>query len=447
MITLDNERVRPREKSTKNRFVYQVGPGAGVRRHWAGGQTSVAGGRHARQGFFYYAFKGWPIASLAPSFSAEVTYDIAEAESELQRLNNSPPRTQLLEAVARQLLRTEALASSRIEGLILSHKKLAEAAFDPEDTTENARLVLGNIRAMERAITIATSRDRLGVDDIRAIHRRLFQGSREVHGGSVRTSQSWIGTGDNPWGARFIPVPEGDVPRLLEDLCEFVERDDLPPVVQAALAHAQFESIHPFEDGNGRVGRALVHLILRRRGVAPRYVPPISLVLASNYAAYERGLTTYREQRYEDWSGVFARATTIACRGAEELSGRIEELTKRWRGSAGSPRAGSVADGLIDALPAHPVVDLGSVQEILSVSSEAARLGIQRLETAGVLQEKTKRKRNRAWECVGLFALLDQFDRQLVTDERGRAQRAAPRPTKTSARRDTTVRRPAPRRG
>src|SRR6266545_2446849 len=136
--------------------VYRVGPGDGVRRFWAPGQPSLSGGRLARQGFWYYAFRGRPVKTLDPSFSGEIAQDIANAESEIHRLNHAPPRTQLLEAVARQLLRTEAVASSRIEGLELSHRKLAEAAFDPEDRSENARTVLGNVRALEEAIDRAT---------------------------------------------------------------------------------------------------------------------------------------------------------------------------------------------------------------------------------------------------------------------------------------------------
>jgi hypothetical protein len=124
---------------------------------------------------------------------------------------------------------------------------------------------------------------------------------------------------------------------------------------------------------------------------------------------------------------------TIACRGAEELAGRIDGLRDRWRESARSPRRGSAADRLIDALPVHPVVDVRSVQEILHASDAAARLGIERLETAGILKEITNRKRGRAWECVSLFALLDQFERKLAPNESGGEHRATPRPTKTSA--------------
>lgn len=408
---------------------YRVGTGEGIRRHWAAGQASLSGGRRAREGFYYYAFKGWPIAELAPTFPAELTQDIAAAESELRRLNGDPPRTQLLEAVAQQLLRAEAVASSRVEGLELSHRKLAQAAFDPEDTTVNARTVLGNVRALELAVRLASSTREITINDIRAIHRRLFEGTRQAKiAGLIRTRQNWIGGHDTPWGAAFIPVPENHVPDLLDDLCRFLRRDDLPAVVQAAIGHAQFETIHPFEDGNGRVGRALIHVILRRRGVAPHYVPPISLILAANYSVYERGLIAYRDGGRDTWSGIFARAVTIACKEAEGLAGRIDALKERWRTAAESPRRGSAADKLIEVLPVHPVIDVRSGEEILGISDEAVRLGIERLEQAGVVREITDRKRGRAWESVGLFAVLDEFERKLATSGAGRP-RPAPRLT------------------
>jgi Fic family protein len=415
-----NDRKRP----------YRVGTGEGIRRHWAAGQSSLSGGRRAREGFYYYAFKGWPIAELAPSFSGELTQDIAAAESELRRLNGDPPHTQLLEAVARQLLRAEAVASSRVEGLELSHRKLAQAAFDPEDTTVNARTVLGNVRALEEAIRLASSTRAITVDSIRAIHRKLFEGTRQANiAGLIRTRQNWIGGRDTPWGAAFIPVPEHEVPRLLDDLCQFLRRDDLPAVVQAAIAHAQFETIHPFEDGNGRVGRALIHVILRRRGVAPHYVPPVSLILAANYSEYERGLIAYRDGDGDTWSEIFARAVAIACSEAEGLAGRIAGLKERWRAAAELPRRGSAADKLIEILPVHPVIDLRTSEKILGISDEAVRLGIERLQQAGVVREITYRKRGRAWESVGLFAVLDEFERRLARTGPGQ-ERPAPRPAK-----------------
>lgn len=404
----------------------------GIRRFWPAGLPSISGGRAARQGFFYDAFKAWNIAREDPTVATDTVQDLVRAEAAIRTLNDDPPRSHALEALSHQLLRQEAVASSRIEGLEISHKNLAEAAFDPKLASANAAGVLGNIRAMQEALRIGAGSARITTDALLKIHTRLFKGTRDARiAGRLRTSQNWIGRGDNPYKAAFVPVPEDDVPRLLEDLLAFVGRDDLSPLIQAAIAHAQFETIHPFEDGNGRVGRILIHLILRRRGLAPHYVPPISLVLAANDEAYVAGLTDYRQHRDDEWVGVFSRASEIAADGARALAADIEILKEHWR-EAAAPRARSAAAKLIELLPLHPVFDLKSATEFLQVSDEAARLGIERLETAGIVREVTKRKWGRAWESVGLFALLDGFERKLA---KGPTRRAVPRDTARSTRR------------
>ena len=199
------------------------------------------------------------------------------------------------------------------------------------------------------------------------------------------------------------------------DLVVFANRDDLPPVLQASIAHAQFETIHPFWDGNGRVGRALIHAILRRRGLAPRYVPPVSLALAGRADDYIRGLTAYRYGDEEDWYAIFADALRASAAGARDFAGRVATLQDRWLKQAGNPRRGAGARKLIDALPAHPVVDVRTAQDVLGArSQETARAAIIRLVSAGVLREvKIGRKRGRLWESVGLFDLLDSFEREL----------------------------------
>lgn len=401
----------------------------GIRRTWPGGLPSVSGGRAARQGFIYYAFDSWEIARAEPTLSSETIQDVARSEGAVRLLNEDPPRSDTLEALAHQLLRAEAVASSRIEGLELSHKNLAEAAFDPRLGTANAAGVLGNVSAMQEALRIGAGAQRITTETILEIHARLFRGTRDERiAGRLRTSQNWIGHGDHPHKAAFIPVPETELKRLLDDLCAFIARDDVSPLVQAAIGHAQFETIHPFEDGNGRVGRALIHLVLRRRRLAPHYVPPISLVLAANYDAYVAGLIAYRDRREDEWCGVFARATGIAADGARALAEDIDALKRRWNETVGA-RAGSAAAKLIELLPTHPVFDLRSATEVLDASGEAARLAIKRLEAAGVVKEITKRKRDRAWEAVGLFALLDGFERRLATSNTKGPRRAAPRNT------------------
>ena len=390
-------------------------PGAGILRRWP--PTPDSPERHARQGFSYYAFKGWPVASLQLTLSSELAEEVSRTESEIRRLNDDPPRTQLLEAVARQLLRAEAVASSRIEGLELSHRRLAEAAFDPGGTRGSAQSVYANVRAMEEAIVVAARPRALRVADLQAIHTTLFEGTRdERYAGVLREKQNWLGGSDySPYGAAFIPVPESEVLPLLEDLCEFAERDDLPALLQAAIAHAQFETIHPFIDGNGRVGRCLIHLILKRRGLAPHYVPPISVALAARADAYINGLLAYRDARSEEWLMTFVRATDSAVRRAEGLGTEIEALKVAWRKLTSEPRSGSSASRLIDALPVHPVVDVRTVATLLAVSVPAARLAVDRLADAHVLKEVSGRRRDRTWECVGLFALLDEFERSVAT--------------------------------
>src|SRR6266576_3996627 len=286
------------------------------RRLWTPSLTAF-GGRRSRRKFYYEAFIPPPIADLELPLQNDVASVVTEAEVAVRALNETSPRLGSLEVLSRQLLRAEAVASSRIEGLEMSHRWLARAAFDPDEADASAQYVLGNVRAMEQAIALGARARTLTIRDIRAIHATLFRGTPyERHGGELRSSQNWIGGDDeSPRGADFIPPPEDDVPSLLEDLCTFVNRDDLPAVAQAAIAHAQFETIHPFGDGNGRVGRSLIHVVLRRRGLAVNYVPPVSLILATDQTAYIRGLTTFRTYApagLASWVGTFAQAVRTA---------------------------------------------------------------------------------------------------------------------------------------
>jgi len=168
----------------------------------------------------------------------------------------------------------------------------------------------------------------------------LLAGTRlEVHGGSFRGVQNWIGGSDyNPCSADFVPPPPELVAHLMDDLCAFCNTDDLPPVAQAAIAHAQFETIHPFVDGNGRTGRAIVHLVLRRRGLVPRVLPPVSLVLATLARDYVKGLTA---TRYVG-SPSSPEASTGVNRWGCHLCRRLHQVGRRCqclRGARRRPRA------------------------------------------------------------------------------------------------------------
>ncbi|MBA3235310.1 MAG: Fic family protein [Chloroflexi bacterium] len=365
------------------------------------------------------------IASLPSNLSEDAGTAVLDAEravSELQ-LNTTFAG---LEALSRQLLRTESIASSRIEGLRLSQRRLAEALLSPADADAAAREVVGNIEAMQAAIELGGSGSAITSSDIERLHHLLLRNSQHASiAGKLRTEQNWIGGSDHsPRGAEFIPPPEGMVPGLMEDLAEYLDRADVSAVVQAAIAHAQFETIHPFADGNGRVGRALVHVVFRRRGLSNRFTPPISIVLAANGVRYVEGLDAYRQGSPSDWVRFFARVTVDAAQRSEVLAADLAELQSEWLEMAGRPRSDSTAARLIEAIPGQAIIDAKTVATMLTVSDVAARNALNGLQASGVLRPIVfGKQRFRAWEAPALIALLDTFEWSMAEPTRSGAQR------------------------
>jgi Fic family protein len=227
--------------------------------------------------------------------------------------------------------------------------------------------------------------------------------------------QSWIGRSSiSPEGADYIPPPETEVVPLMEDLLAFIGRDDLPAVAQAAIAHAQFETIHPFIDGNGRVGRCLIQLILRRRGVA-KYTPPVSLILASLGQAYVEGLVAYRAGDLSGWCDLFSGACAQAGAASSALAGRVRALEADWFEAAGRPRRGSTAARLIASLARHPVLDAALVRDTLGVDIRRAIEALELLAGTGVLHRLGSAKRDRRYEAVALFELVSVFEQDIAT--------------------------------
>lgn len=377
----------------------------------------ATGPRRERQAFQYTAFIPDPVAELDLALPAPVAARVSEAERHVDALNRDPPAMASQEALARRLLRAESVASSRIEGLVLSQRRLAKAEAEGGETRDDTvRSVLGNVAAMAKAVELGAKERPLKTGDILAIHRILMEStSTPAIAGKLRQAQNWIGgNAFNPGRAEFVPPPPEYVPELVNDLSAFLNRTDLPAVVQAAVAHAQFETIHPFADGNGRVGRALIHVVLRRHGLSPRYVPPVSLVLAADAKRYIAGLTAFREGRAEEWYGAFAVALRIAAEKASELAVRLARLQETWRKRAGQPRRHSSAEALIQLLPAHPVLTLATATRILGRSKQAANEGIAPLAKSGILHPTTVARRNRAWEARELFAIVDGMERELA---------------------------------
>ena len=316
-------------------------------------------------------------------------------------------------------MRSESVASSRIEGIHLSHKRLARAAYQAQTGQRDRRAaeVLGNVAAMKRAIAIGTGEGPFAVADLEDIHRTLLRFTDDAEiAGVIRTGQNWIGGNDfNPAGAAYVPPPPQLVRPLLEDLCTFINRDDLASVAVAAIAHAHFETIHPFADGNGRTGRALVYAGLRRRGEITHYLPPISLILASEPTGYVDGLTAYRQGAISEWVEQFADATARACAAAEQLADAIAQRQADWLQTLGQPRRDAAVRQLVSVLPEHPVIDVAAAQRLTGKSHVAIGRALQQLEDAGIIVRLNERKWGRVWECDELLGLVDSFERNVRT--------------------------------
>ena len=220
---------------------------------------------------------------------------------------------------------------------------------------------------------------------------------------------------DSPVDARYIPPPETEVGRLVEDLTAFLNREDLPAAAQAAIAHAQFETIHPFLDGNGRVGRCLVHVVLRRRGVAPAFVPPVSIVLAARPDAYVEGLVGYREGRVAAWCASFAYALERSARPSVDLAAEVAALEAAWFEWAGRPRRDSAAARILPILPAQPITSAAIVRGAIGVRHQRALEGLKVLEAAGVVRRISETAWDQQYAADELFELLERYEEAIAS--------------------------------
>jgi Fic family protein len=406
-----------------------------VTRHWSPDPTAL-GPRRARAGGAYRAYVPDRLMGRTLHIDARVAADVSDAEQAMITLDASADRDHgphRLEVLARLLLRAEAVGSSHIEGLVVSPRKLALAEFDAAlDPSGRALEIVGNLHALADALTLATEPGPITVDALRAVHTRLLAPTRDAHlGGVVRTEQNWIG-GHSPVDAEFVPPPHEHLPELLDDLCAYASSDDHPPLVQAALAHARFETLHPFADGNGRTGRALLQIILRRRGLCRRIVPPISLVLATWSRRYVDALMRTRSDALPGteagdaglnaWIEVAAQAARVACAEARAYERRVHALVASWRERVeahfGAPRSDAAIWVLLALLPAAPLITARAAVELTGRSERAIDGAVSQLVEAGVLKQVGGRIRYRLFEAVGVFDLVTDAERALASPER-----------------------------
>ena len=405
--------------------------------------------RADRMGGWFHPYLPDLLAGWDPAIPGSLAASISQAEEAIRQLNRPDPPHPGLVGVGRFLLRAESVGSSAIEGLRVGPRRLLAAeerlARGRAVADSVAAEVLGNIAAMQRAVTLGTQRGHLSLDDMLDIHKLLMSRSPTPElGGVLREDQNWIGGGNfNPCNADYVPPPPGRVPKLMEDLIAYVNTNHHSPLTQAAIAHAQFETIHPFGDGNGRAGRALIHVVLQKRGLAPRVVPPISPVLATWSDSYIGGLTNFRHQGTADssqraqalqpWLETFTAATKRACRDALGYSNRITRLTDEWKHRLGRYRQGSALDLLVKALPGVPLMTPDTATHLTRRSPVAVRAAITQLLKARILVLRpSSTPRNRVLEAPEVIQLITSLERTLAIPQGNTRQenpvRAVPDP-------------------
>ncbi len=382
-----------------------------IKKTWAWEPRLYAPARY-RKACSYEAFVPDFLAGYSFDLSSGLAASVAEAEHAIGSLNTSAHPA--LAPFARLLLRTESIASSKIEGLQVGPRQLARAESRAETggkLAPTAAEIVGNIEAMQLAVDEAAADAGFGVAEIVGVHRRLMERAPNVRiAGVVRSDQNWIGGNDyNPCGADFVPPPPEFVGELLDDLTVAVSEGGFSPLVQAALVHAQFETVHPFLDGNGRAGRALIHVVLRRRGLAAWYVPPISVRLGAERERYIEGLTAFRMGDVEGWIERFTAAAAQSAALATDYLEAVRDLMESWRerlrGGA-APRSDAAAWALIDVLPAHPVITAPVSAAATGRSKAAIHAAIEQLTECGVLEPLGPLQRNRSWEALDLLDLM-----------------------------------------
>jgi Fic family protein len=383
----------------------------------ANSKSNGRAGRYVTQATGYRAFIP---AALPPNpavqIDGELQRRLSEADRALGRLDGSIHTLPNPDLFVYMYVRKEAVLSSQIEGTQSSLQDLlaAEAEVFGAKTPRDVDEVVNYVRAMNHGLARL---EQLPVSTrlIREIHEELLQGVRgsRLTPGELRRSQNWIGPGGSSLAnATFVPPPPDEVPQALGDLETFLhERDDLPPLIKVGLAHAQFETIHPFLDGNGRIGRLLITLLLCEDRVLHKPVLYLSHYLKAHRQDYYDRLQAVRDSGdWEGWLEFFLRGVTEVSAQAADTARRILLLREEHRSliAEGLGRAAGNGHRILQHLYEHPIVSAKQVQELIGTTFAAANQIVRRLVAIGVLQEITGHARHRRFRYEPYVRLFNE---------------------------------------
>jgi len=374
--------------------------------------TEKAPGRPIKTAQDYWAFVPQP---LPPAL--EIDWDLAntlsEADrslSELSGVARTLPNPHLLIA---PFVRREAVLSSRIEGTQAGFSDLLffEAAPSAKPPIEDVKEVANYVSALEHGL--ARLKDLpVSLRLIREMHERLMHGVRgdSMTPGEFRRSQNWIGPpGCTLADAAFVPPPVAEMTQALSDFEKYLhEPPVLPPLVRLALIHYQFEAIHPFLDGNGRIGRLLITLLLCVEGLLPQPLLYLSAFFEHHRQEYYRLLMAVSQSgSWTPWIAYFLRGIAEQSSDAVKRANLLLSLRQRYREKMQSARSSALLLQMVDDLFSTPALDVSGASKRLNVTPRAAQLNVDKLIKSGILKEATGRRRNRIFVAAEIIDIIE----------------------------------------
>ncbi len=317
-----------------------------------------------------------------------------------------------LKALNHMLLRTESVASSKIEDLDADLTDYGRAVLHVRANATGVA-VASATAALGRMIEDADSHRRIRPEALLTAHHDLFRRmpDEQHRAGKFREVQNWIAGSDYaPIGALYVPPPPETVASYLDDLFAFANRTDMPAVIQAAIVHAQFESIHPFVDGNGRIGRALIHSVLRRRRITRHLTAPIASALVGHRERYFAALSDYRDGCAGTLIAMLASATNLATAESWRTADNLVQIRADWQDSGLGASPGTPLFRILDALTEHPFVTIDLLATLLGIEESVARLDVDRLESTGILSRLPRTRRTPVWVAKEVLDQIRDLD-------------------------------------
>jgi len=372
-------------------------------------KSNIPGRQLARGG--YAAFVP---AQLPPKldWTPRLIRVLSDADRLIGKLAGEGGRLPNPHVLMRPFVKREAVLSSRIEGTqaTLGELLAAEAGVAVERSAEDLREVGNYVLALEHGIRRLSNLP-LCVRLIRELHEKLMTGVRghEATPGQFRKIQNWIGRpGSTPTTASFVPPPPDDVEPCLAEWERFVHESDLPPLVTVALAHYQFEAIHPFLDGNGRVGRLLITLFLVERGILPTPLLYLSAFFEASRRDYYDGLRGVSERgEWNDWLEYFLLGVARMSEDALSRAARMNATLAGWQKKVAGDST-SAPLRVVELLAANPFITAKGAAEKLDVAFTTGQRAIERLERLGIVKQMGKAKRDRVYCATTLLDILEE---------------------------------------